>query len=112
MEIINFSSENHIKKIVTDAKNKEKLFVIDCSANWCGPCKAFSGFYHDFVKNHKKTDTVCYCKVDIDNVREFCDYNEINSLPTILFVKNSEVVDKIIGGDRNKFVNTVKKHLR
>jgi len=103
MEIIEFLNEDHIKNTVTNPNNKNKLFVIDCGAVWCGPCKSFAKFYHDFVKNYPKTDSVVFCTIDVDVVPDFCDVNNISSVPTILFIKNADVIDRMLGADVNKF---------
>ena len=109
MEIIELRNENEIKSIVTDPSNKS-LVVIDCGATWCGPCKKFGEFYHKFVHDFPKTDQVIFCKVDIDDVERFCELNVIVSVPTILFIKNGEVVDRIEGADTNKFKNILDNH--
>lgn len=111
MEIIDFSDEKHIENMITDPNNSEKIFVIDCGATWCGPCRTFGKFYHEFAENYSKTDRVAFCKLDVDNVTEFCKVNRITSVPTILFIKNAGVIEKIVGADTNKFKNTLIKCL-
>jgi thioredoxin 1 len=112
MHIIELISEDKIKDIVTDLRNKEKLFVIDCGATWCGPCKTFAKFYHDYVSNYPQTNEVVFCKLDIDDVSDFCEVNNITSVPTILFIKNSEVVERMVGADINKFKSILSRWLQ
>lgn len=112
MQVFEFLNENHIINVLTDPNNREKLFVIDCSATWCGPCKSFSKFYQDFVKNYPKTDLVNYYELNVDDVPDFCQDNNISSVPTILFIKNSEEVDRVTGADQNKFKNVINKYLQ
>ena len=109
MEIIKFETEEELGKIITHKKNAEKLFVIDCGATWCAPCKRFGKFYREFVKGFNETDTIIFSELDVDKHDEFCKLNEIKSVPTILFVKDAEVIDRLTTGDPDKFMTTLKK---
>ena len=111
MEIVEFLNEDAVKDTVTNPKNNEILFVIDCGATWCAPCKTFAKFYDEFVKKHPKTDLVHFCKLDIQNFSGFCDSNKISSVPTILFIKNTTVIDRMEGADQSKFKAMLNKHL-
>jgi thioredoxin 1 len=112
MEIVELVNESDIEDMVTDPKNKDKLFVIDCGASWCPPCKTFGKFYHKFVENYNVTDRVVFCYLDIDNASKFCEVNNISSIPTILFIKKSEVVERMVGPDTEKFKNILNKCLK
>ena len=110
MEIVELLSENQIQSLLTNYANDKKLFVIDCGATWCNPCKIFSQFYHKFVKNHPITNEIIYCELNIDNFPQFCKINDISTVPTILFVKKSQILDKIVGASTIKFKNTLNQY--
>ena len=112
MEIVEFLNEDNIRNTITNPINKEILYVIDCGATWCGPCKIFAKFYSSFVESYPITDPVVFCKLDIDIVPDFCEVNSITNVPTILFIRDSEVIEKVIGADTNKFKNTLSKCLQ
>lgn len=108
MSVVKLSSNDQINQALSIPN---QLVIVDCSAEWCGPCKQFAHFYHDFATKNK--DIKCY-KIDVDdnNVEEFVNKNKIESLPTILFIKNLKIVGKLIGNNPNKFneiYNSLKK---
>jgi len=103
MEIIELQNEKSIAYMTENTKNKDKLYVIDCGATWCGPCKMFGKFYHEFVSKYQKTNHIVFCKLDVDVVPEFCVANEIDSVPTILFIRNSIVVARMEGASASEF---------
>ena len=112
MEVIELADEQMIRQIVTDVNYPDRLVVIDCSAVWCGPCKVFGRFYHNFVNKHTVTDEIIYCKLDVDSVSDFCNANKIRSLPTILFIRNGEVMDRMVGANVDKFKSILQKSIQ
>lgn len=85
---------------ITDANLEEvlqtdKLVVIDFWAEWCGPCKVVGPIIDEISKEYK--DKVVIGKIDVDNNDEAATKYNIRNIPTILFIKNGEIVDKIVG---------------
>lgn len=90
MAIEKVTSQNFGEKV----KNHSGLTVVDFFATWCGPCKMLAPILEDAASRH--TD-VHFCKVDIDEEMGLATEYQIMSVPTLLFVKNGEVVKKSIG---------------
>jgi thioredoxin 1 len=85
----------------TDANFKEtvldsdKLAVIDFWAVWCGPCRMVAPVIEELAKDYNGKVNVG--KVDVDSNPMISQQYGIRNIPTILFVKNGEVVDKQVG---------------
>jgi thioredoxin 1 len=112
MYTVKFKNEDQIKNLVTNPLNSSALIIVDCGATWCGPCKTFGKFYDNFVDNFPKTDKVIFTKLDVNDAPDFCDANGIKNVPTILFIRDGEVVDRVMGSSTNKFESAFKKNLR
>lgn len=85
---------------ITDATLEEvlqtdKLVVIDFWAEWCGPCKMIGPIIEEVSEEYK--DKVIVGKVDVDSNDEAATKYGIRNIPTILFIKNDEIVDKVVG---------------
>ncbi|MDR0833043.1 MAG: thioredoxin [Candidatus Symbiothrix sp.] len=87
-------------KQVTDTNFKELLngdkpLVVDFWAEWCGPCKMIGPSIDELHKEYEGKVEIGKCNVDenMDLPAEF----GIRSIPTILFFKGGQIVDKIIG---------------
>ena len=73
----------------------EKVIVIDFTAVWCGPCQFYgpifervqSEYYEDFI----------FAKVDVDENQALAMQYQITGVPTTLFVKNGDVINKGVG---------------
>lgn len=78
-----------------EALDKEGVAVVDFWAEWCGPCRAITPIIEDLAKEYDGQVTVGKLNVD-DNPEVAMKYG-IRSIPTILVLKNGEVVDKTIG---------------
>ena len=69
--------------------------VIDFSATWCGPCKKIAPIIAELAGQYDGKALVCKC--DVDECDELTAQFGFRNVPTILFIKNGEVVDKHVG---------------
>lgn len=69
--------------------------VIDCWAPWCGPCRMLSPTVDSLAKDHQ--GKVAYGKLNTDENFATAGKYKIMSIPTLLFFKNGQLVDKMIG---------------
>ncbi len=75
--------------------NDSKLVIVDFWATWCGPCRMLSPIL-DQVEE-EMPDQITVVKVNVDDADEIAAQYRIMSIPTLLFVKNGEIVDKTVG---------------
>ncbi|MPM94391.1 Thioredoxin 1 [bioreactor metagenome] len=100
---------------ITDATLNEvlatdKLVVIDFWAEWCGPCKMVGPIIDQLSEEYK--GRVVVGKIDVDNNDEATSKYGIRNIPTVLFIKNGEVVDKVVGaGAKTLFAEKIEKNL-
>ncbi|NDV68152.1 thioredoxin [Dysgonomonas sp. 25] len=85
---------------VTDATieevlNSGKPVVLDFWAEWCGPCRMIGPIVDELATEYE--GKVIIGKVDVDNNDDVTSKYGIRNIPTILFIKNGEVVDKQVG---------------
>ncbi|XP_077024812.1 thioredoxin, mitochondrial [Tamandua tetradactyla] len=75
--------------------NSDTPVVVDFHAQWCGPCKILGPRLEKMVaKQHGK---VVMAKVDIDDHTDLALEYEVSAVPTVLAIKNGDVVDKFVG---------------
>lgn len=89
-----------MEKILTD-QNYEELqasglpMVIDFSATWCGPCKKIAPIIDELAAEYEGRVLVCKC--DVDDNDDLTSKFGIRNVPTVLFIKEGNVVDKHVG---------------
>ena len=85
---------------ITDANLDELLqskkpLVIDFWAEWCGPCRLLTPLVEELSAEY--ADRVSIGKLDVDSNPETCTKYGIRNIPTVLFIKNGEIVNKQVG---------------
>ena len=83
-----------------DGKNfdtfvKKGICVVDFWAVWCGPCKISEPIFEALASEFK--GRVGFGKVDVDKNYELAQRFRVMSIPTMIFFKNGEQVDRVIG---------------
>lgn len=88
----------------------DKLAVVDFSAEWCGPCRMVSPIVHELAAEYEGRIVVGEVNVD-ENPAVTARY-KVRNIPTVLFIKNGEVVDKQVGAvPKANYKNLVEKNL-
>ena len=103
-------------EILTDAnfaekiEKSEKLAVVDLSAEWCGPCLMVSPIIHELAAEYEGRIIAGELNVD-ENPITTAKY-KVRNIPTVLFIKNGEIVDKQVGAvPKANYKNLVEKHI-
>lgn len=76
-------------------KNGELPLVVDFWATWCGPCRMIAPIVEELAKEYDGKIVVGNCDVE-ENDDIAAEYG-IRNIPTILFFKGGQVVDKTVG---------------
>ena len=93
----------------TDVLESDKLTVVDFWAEWCGPCRAIGPVIEELSKEYHGTVNVG--KVNVDHNPEVSMNYGITSIPAILFIKNGQVVDKLVGAQpKSNFIKKIDQH--
>ena len=86
---------------LTDANFEEIVLkstmpvMVDFGATWCGPCKALAPVVEQIAEEYAGKAVVA--KADVDECPSASAQFRIRNVPTVLFFKNGEVVDKSVG---------------
>ena len=75
--------------------DSDKLTVVDFWAEWCGPCRMITPIIEDVAKEYDGSVNVG--KVNVDHNGDVSMKYQVRSIPTILLIKNGEIVDKHVG---------------
>ena len=76
-------------------KNGEQPLVVDFWATWCGPCRMVGPVISELAEQYDGKIVVGKC--DVEDNEELAVEFGIRNIPTILFFKNGQVVDKLVG---------------
>jgi len=75
--------------------NQDKPVLLDFYADWCGPCQSLLPVVEKLSKEYEGKVEVR--KVNVDQHRELAAQFQVRSIPALFFLKDSKVVDQLIG---------------
>lgn len=88
---LKFTDENFEVEVL----QSNVLTLVDFYADWCGPCKMMGPIIDELSTEFE--GTVKVGKLNVDESPETSSKYRVMSIPTILLIKNGEVVDTIVG---------------
>lgn len=101
--MVNKISENEFNEKV----NVNKKVIVDCYADWCGPCRMLSPIIDELASEFVNCD---FYKLNVDEANEVSKKYGIMSIPTILIFENSELKDQLVGlRSKEELTNIISK---
>jgi thioredoxin 1 len=80
-----------------DSTVKEGVSLVDFWAPWCGPCRMLAPVIDELAADFDGKANIC--KVNTDEQQDLGAKYGVRSIPTILFIKDGEVVDTLVGAN-------------
>ncbi len=93
-------------QILEEVIKSNKLVIIDFFATWCTPCQLQSESLKNVEKDY--SDKIAIFKVDVDENQEVAIRYGITAMPTLVFFKNGEEVERQVGYmEENEIINLI-----
>jgi len=90
-ETITLNESNFDRELTQD----DKPMIVDFWAEWCGPCKMIAPLLDEIAR--EKAGSVKVAKVNVDDNQSLSFKYNIRAIPALLFFKNGQLRDQIIG---------------
>eukprot|EP00538_Stauroneis_constricta_P011945 CAMPEP_0119551416 /NCGR_PEP_ID=MMETSP1352-20130426/4681_1 /TAXON_ID=265584 /ORGANISM="Stauroneis constricta, Strain CCMP1120" /LENGTH=170 /DNA_ID=CAMNT_0007597473 /DNA_START=161 /DNA_END=673 /DNA_ORIENTATION=+ len=106
-EVFEAETLDEVDALVLRAAANHQLIVVDFSATWCGPCKAIAPIFEELSED---MSDVVFVKVDVDENPETAAKYSVSAMPTFLFIKEGQVVDRLMGANPERLQSLLAEH--
>jgi len=90
-DVITLNESNFEREL----KQDDKPIIVDFWAEWCGPCKMIAPMLDEIAR--EKAGAVKIAKVNVDDNQSLSFKYNIRAIPALLFFKNGQLRDQVIG---------------
>ena len=90
MKALHINKENFHKEVL----NSDKPVLLDFFASWCGPCRMVGPILDEIAQER---EDIKVCKVNIDEQPELASRYRIMTIPTLMVLKNGQIVEQSVG---------------
>jgi len=80
---------------IDSAASQYPIFILDCWAEWCGPCRTIGPIIEQLASEMK--GKVVFGKLNVDENMQTANKHRISAIPTLMIFKNGKLIDKIVG---------------
>lgn len=85
--------------------------LVDFWAEWCAPCRMVAPVLEEIAREYKGKIKVC--KLNVDEASEIASEYGVMSIPTLMFFKDKEIVDKTIGAvPKTDLAKMIDRHIK
>lgn len=100
MSAININKTNFQNEVI----NSEKPVLLDFWAPWCGPCRMVGPVMEEIAAEHPN---IKVGKINVDEQPELARQFRVMSIPTMVVMKNGEVVNRSVGSKPKEQILTM-----
>ena len=95
---------------IDSAIGQYPLLILDCWAEWCGPCRMVAPVIEQLAQEMK--GSVVFGKLNVDENMKTANKYRISAIPTMLVFKNGKLIDKIVGAyPKGALASKIQKYL-
>ena len=92
-EVVSELTQTNFSELINN--KKDYLVIVDFFAEWCFPCTMMAPVIERLAQKNPK---VKFAKINVDDAPILANKYEISSIPCLVFFKDGEEVDRVIGG--------------
>ena len=90
MKVLHINEDNFHNEVL----NSDKPVLLDFFASWCGPCRMVGPILDEIAEER---EDIKVCKINIDEQPELASQYRVMSIPTLMVLKNGQVVGQSVG---------------